>query len=122
MQFDLDKVLEAANPWDFTVVVGGTPHPTRRATVGELAVFQAAGEHPERLAGMIGCLFEGVPPGVGDWSLDQVLAFSGGYLAYFNRVAALGKDPAGIVTAAEAAVAAAMSAAEGGPGDSPPRS
>lgn len=108
MNLDLDVILDAAKPWDFTVTAGGRHYTTRRPTVGDLAAFSAVREQPGRMAPLVAALFTGEPPDVAAWTTDRLLAFTTGYLAYFEATNEAGKTSAAAVTAATAAVAAAM--------------
>ncbi len=65
--FDFDTDAPAADPWDFTVRVGGVDHATREPTLFEIADLQAklAGDTATVLTGVAAFLrrlFVGEPP------------------------------------------------------------
>ena len=109
MNLDIDAILSAAKPWDFTVTVDGETYATRRPAVAELAALSAAAADPGRLPAVVAGLFEeGGAPAVDRWSLGQLLAFVGGYTEYFAAVNDQGKVTAAVVAEARAAVAAGL--------------
>jgi hypothetical protein len=85
MNLDIDGLIQATNPWEFIVTVGGKDYPTRRPSVGELGAFSTLSTmSPDVMAATIGNLFADPKPDTSAWSAHQLTAFLAGYLAYFN--------------------------------------
>jgi hypothetical protein len=112
MQLNVDQLLQVVQPWDFTVVLGGSEFRTRRPTIGQLGAIGALtadSRNTGRLASMVTDLFVpselGPVPAVQEWDIDQLTAVLSGYIAYFAKWSA-GKKADAAATAARAAVEA----------------